>query len=97
MFPATGTEVGGLCGDGLDNDCDGLTDGGDGDCGSEDCANGVDDNNDGAVDCLDQGCAADPACAGEPGVCDVRELPALAHWGCGDVQAVCNRAIMCVQ
>jgi len=48
-----------------DEDCDGLINGLDDDCGTEDCANGVDDNGDNVVDCLDQTCAADPFC----GVC----------------------------
>ncbi|MCA9513764.1 MAG: hypothetical protein KC635_02370, partial [Myxococcales bacterium] len=59
----------GVCSDSLDNDCDGLTDGLDSDCGVEDCANGVDDNNDGRADCLDRTCAGgdgvptNPVCA----------------------------------
>ena len=53
------------CGDLVDNDCDGATDGDDLECGDEDCANGVDDNSDGATDCDDTKCAADLAC----GVC----------------------------
>ncbi len=59
--PGSGTET--VCGDGLDNDCNGLIDALDPSCGSEDCANMVDDNGDGAVDCDDVTCSADPACA----------------------------------
>ncbi|MGM0575061.1 MAG: OmpA family protein [Myxococcota bacterium] len=53
----------GLCGDGVDNDCDGLTDGDDSGCGDEDCANGLDDNGDGLADCADPVCGSDPFCA----------------------------------
>ncbi|MFO0748826.1 MAG: OmpA family protein [Myxococcota bacterium] len=54
----------GNCSDGLDNDCDGLTDGADfASCGTEDCANGTDDNGDGKADCQDLACATNPACA----------------------------------
>ena len=56
---------GGSCGDLVDNDCDGQTDGDDIKCGDEDCANGIDDNNDGATDCDDSKCDTDPAC----GIC----------------------------
>jgi hypothetical protein len=56
------------CGDGIDNDRDGLVDCEDSfcfpetyDC-SEDCANGVDDNEDGAIDCDDDRCWGHPAC-----------------------------------
>ncbi|MGM0575590.1 MAG: OmpA family protein [Myxococcota bacterium] len=53
----------GVCGDGVDNDCDGDTDGFDDGCGDEDCANGLDDNGDGDVDCADYYCTDDPYCA----------------------------------
>ena len=63
------------CGDGLDNDCDGLTDAADPDCAEpvvEICDNGVDDTGNGLVDCEDPQCEGfvDGACdTGEPGVC----------------------------
>jgi hypothetical protein len=53
------------CGDGWDNDCDGLADGADPDCAgkvAEQCANLVDDDGDGLVDCADPGCATFPSC-----------------------------------
>jgi CSLREA domain-containing protein len=53
----------GNCGDGVDNDCNGQTDGFDAGCGSEDCANGSDDNGDGNADCADALCALDPFCS----------------------------------
>jgi len=55
------------CSDGIDNDCDGLTDTSDPDCiaGSEICDNTIDDNGDGRIDCMD------PQCEGVTfGVCD---------------------------
>jgi len=63
------------CGDGLDNDCDGLTDAADPDCAEpvvEICDNGVDDTGNGLVDCADPECDGfvDGACdTGEPGIC----------------------------
>lgn len=52
------------CFDGLDNDCDGLTDAEDPDCVREICDNGWDDDGDGKIDCLDRkDCNKDPACA----------------------------------
>ena len=65
-----------LCGDGLDNDFDGLTDCDDSDCrmapscaplAVEDCINGVDDDRDLFVDCDDTDCIGGPGC-GEPPV-----------------------------
>jgi hypothetical protein len=53
------------CGDGWDNDCDGLVDADDPDCAgkvAEQCANGIDDDGDGAVDCADPDCASFPTC-----------------------------------
>ena len=63
------------CEDGIDNDCDGLTDAADPDCTEPDpeiCDNGIDDNGNGLVDCEDPQCDGfvDGACAtGEPGIC----------------------------
>lgn len=53
------------CGDGWDNDCDGLADGVDPDCKgktAEQCANLIDDDGNGDVDCADAGCATFPSC-----------------------------------
>ncbi|MBZ0118554.1 MAG: hypothetical protein K8H88_16240, partial [Sandaracinaceae bacterium] len=57
------------CGNGADDDGDGLTDCADPDCrGSpfccrpEICSNGIDDDCDGAPDCMDRDCVSDPAC-----------------------------------
>jgi hypothetical protein len=55
------------CGDGIDDDADGLPDCFDEDCAFdvacyEDCGNGVDDDGDLAPDCFDSACALDPSC-----------------------------------
>ncbi|MEQ1504560.1 MAG: hypothetical protein ABMB14_20140, partial [Myxococcota bacterium] len=56
------TELG--CGDGADDDADGLVDCADPDCLCvETCDDAVDDDADGAIDCLDPDCVGDPACA----------------------------------
>ena len=62
------------CSDGIDNDCDGLTDMDDQDCAapSEVCDNGVDDNGNGLIDCADAQCDGftDGACnTGSSGIC----------------------------
>jgi hypothetical protein len=63
------------CTDGLDNDCDGLTDAADPDCAEpvvEICDNNVDDNGNGLTDCQDPECdqVSFGACdTGEPGIC----------------------------
>ena len=56
-----------VCGDGEDNDCDGLQDCEDGECSTdasctEDCDNTTDDDGDGDIDCDDDDCLGDPAC-----------------------------------
>ena len=65
------------CADGVDNDCDGLTDGLDGDCYQPPatCANGLDDDGDGWADLADPGCANDPDGANEGG---------YGAYGCND-------------
>jgi hypothetical protein len=64
------------CGNGVDDDCDGLVDCKDPGCMSdpacidrkkETCDNGKDDDGNGLVDCKDPACSGDPACA-TPGV-----------------------------
>jgi hypothetical protein len=64
------------CSDTLDNDCDGLTDLGDGNCltaTETDCFDGIDNDGDGKTDCDDNAdCngATDGACStGQPGIC----------------------------
>ncbi|MCO4769307.1 MAG: hypothetical protein KDA24_04700 [Deltaproteobacteria bacterium] len=62
------------CGNGVDDDLDGLVDCDDSDCAAdpacaapvESCLNGLDDDGDGLVDCDDSDCAADPACVPPP-------------------------------
>ncbi len=46
------------CNDGIDNDCDGLTDAADPSCAApqETCDNGIDDNLNGLIDCEDPQC-----------------------------------------
>jgi RHS repeat-associated protein len=57
------------CGNGLDDDADGLTDCADTDCATgascEQCDNEIDDDDDDAVDCADSDCASSPLCQGE--------------------------------
>jgi hypothetical protein len=79
------------CNDGDDNDCDGLLDCADPQCGAaavcatEDCFNGADDNVDSLVDCDDPDCAAETACASSFTVRVVDEL--------GDVGNNCSLAV----
>jgi len=59
-----------ICDDGLDNDCDGLTDLDDLDC--EQCDDGIDNDGDGKIDCADEDCDGferGPCDTGQPGVC----------------------------
>ena len=51
-----------ICGDGLDNDCDGEVDEADCTEGTEVCDNGLDDDYDGYPDCLDSDCNGDNFC-----------------------------------
>ena len=60
-----------LCGNGIDDDCNGLTDCFDKACGSdpscidkkkEICDNGIDDDGNGLIDCKDPACFGDKAC-----------------------------------
>ena len=61
------------CGDGADDDGDGLIDCDDTDCAQspscnsvtpeQDCANGQDDDGDGLTDCDDSDCASNPICS----------------------------------
>ncbi|HYQ71635.1 MAG TPA: hypothetical protein VET88_06875, partial [Gammaproteobacteria bacterium] len=67
------------CGDGLDNDCDGLTDAADPDCGTppEVCDNSTDDNGNGQIDCEDPQCngVTFGVCdTGTPGICSAGTL-----------------------
>ncbi len=68
------------CGDTLDNDCDGQTDLGDGDCLASietNCFDGIDNDGDGQMDCADTDCAGatDGACTtGQPGICSTGVL-----------------------
>jgi hypothetical protein len=63
----SGTEV---CGDGVDNDCNGFVDESDELCPDPAaisapetrCANGIDDDRNSLIDCDDLGCANDPVC-----------------------------------
>ena len=57
------------CSDGLDNDCDGLADGSDPDCGGSGenekgprCSDNVDNDLDGLIDCADPDCSKVKAC-----------------------------------
>jgi hypothetical protein len=51
------------CGNGLDDDCDGLADCADPDCScGEDCDDGVDNDGDGQVDCRDSDCSCTEIC-----------------------------------
>lgn len=64
-----------ICGDGEDNDGDGLIDAADSDCdgviGAEDCTDGADNDGDGIVDCRDADCFLSPSCLTETGdACD---------------------------
>jgi len=57
------------CGDGVDDDHDGLVDCEDDDCVDvcmEDCADHLDNDGDGFVDCDDDECSADVACLASP-------------------------------
>jgi hypothetical protein len=81
-----------ICADGVDNDCDGVTDGADPDCQAppveQACFDGQDDDGDGLIDC------ADPDCADAVGgTCDT----GLAG-SCAAGQTLCvDGAAACVQ
>src|ERR1022692_4164616 len=75
----TGTSE--ICGNKIDDDCNGLTDCADPACfgdpscstpGQEICNNGIDDNGDGLIDCKDPDCSRSPACKPSTGteICD---------------------------
>ena len=57
-----------VCTDGIDNDCDGLSDCEDGDCATQngcfeaDCTDGIDGDDDGDIDCLDDDCWTESDC-----------------------------------
>jgi hypothetical protein len=80
----TNQPVAEICDDGLDNDCDGLIDAADPECGVplvEDCFNGIDDDEDGLADCADPDCegARNGACeTGLPGACAAGTLTCIA-------------------
>jgi hypothetical protein len=70
-----------ICGNKIDDDCNGLTDCADPACfgdpacskpGQEICNNGIDDDGDGLVDCKDPDCASSLVCKPNPGteICD---------------------------
>jgi hypothetical protein len=71
--PEADREKGKTCKDGLDNDCDGLADKADQDCGGggdiggaegkgKTCADTVDNDDDGLIDCDDPDCAKNKSC-----------------------------------
>jgi hypothetical protein len=67
-----------ICGNGLDDDGDGVADCQDSDCAAqaacqlpvEICDNLLDDDGNGATDCDDAACAAEPSCAAMDEICD---------------------------
>ncbi len=78
------------CADGLDNDCDGLTDAADPDCDPvpEICDDGIDNSGNGLVDC------ADPACDGfVGGACDTGNsgICAAGTTACRELQEFCDQ------
>jgi hypothetical protein len=60
----------GTCGNGVDDDCDGLVDGNDPDCGGEICDDGIDNDGDLLTDCADlPDCPAGTACQDDGNPC----------------------------
>jgi hypothetical protein len=66
-----------LCGNGIDDDCNGAIDCADMACRfepscaptAEQCNNGIDDDRDGAIDCNDTDCTANPTCRATHATC----------------------------
>ncbi len=106
VFPGHGE----TCGDGSDNDCNGVSDcfdpacRGVPDCGCvaepEGCTNGVDDDCDGFADCFDLDCAGIPACGcadAEPPFCsDGFDQDCDGAIDCDDDECAATPACLCL-